>query len=139
VIASLGVIALVFAASGASARSGNPPHGLVGAGAKHPVARNQVLLHRFNRRNNFNGTVWPAYDNSFYGPSTGEPSAGLTQPIPTDIRNSQAYDIPWDWAHRYPPIVVPTERPYVSSCSAETVNVPGHEGKEQAVNILRCY
>jgi hypothetical protein len=134
-IASLGVTALVFAANGASARSGNPAQGLVGA--KHPVARNQVLLHRFNRRNNFNGTVWPAYDDSFYGPSTGEP--GLTQPIPTDIRNSQAYEIPWDWAHRYPPIVVPTERPYVSSCSAETVNVPGREGKEQAVNILRCY
>jgi len=63
----------------------------------------------------------------------------VTQPLPGDIRNTNAYDIPWDWAHRYPPAVAPSDRPYVPSCPAETVKVPGHDGNEQTVNITRCY
>jgi hypothetical protein len=143
-IASLGVAALVFAADEAFARSGAAPHGVVAA--KHPIAHSQFSrfnrFNRFNRRNNFGnnfGAVWPAYDDSFYGPSTGQPPVDITQPIPSDIRNSQAYDIPWDWAHRYPPLVTPGDKPYVSTCPSETVKVPGHNGNEQTVNIMRCY
>ena len=27
-----------------------------------------------------------------------------------DIRYTTTYDVPWDWAHRYPPNVAPSER-----------------------------
>jgi hypothetical protein len=54
--------------------------------------------------------------------------------------NTQAYDIPWDWAHRYPPVVAPSRRPYVPSCPTQTVTVPGgHDSTEHTVNITRCY
>jgi hypothetical protein len=49
------------------------------------------------------------------------------------------YDVPWDWAHRFPPAVAPSDRPYVSSCPAESVTVTGRGGKEQTVNVIRCY
>jgi hypothetical protein len=140
-IASFGAVALVFAASQALARSG-AAHGV--AGAKHPLARHQALLHRHFRNNNGNNnnngfwTAWP-YDDYSYGSTPGEAPLGLPQPVPGDIRNSQAYDIPWDWAHRYPPLVTPGDKPYVPTCPAEAVTVPGHDGKEQTVNITRCY
>jgi hypothetical protein len=141
-IASVGAAALVFAASGAFARSGAAPNAVVAA--KHSLARHHVLLHRHFRRNNNNNlnnngffAAWP--DDYPNGPTPGAPPVDLTQPLPSDIRNSQAYDIPWDWAHRYPPIVTPGEKPYVPSCPSETVNVPGHNGNEQTVNIMRCY
>ena len=136
-IASLSLAALVFAANEAFARSGTAPHGAVAA--KHSIARHHALLHRHLRRNDFFGTVWPAYGDYSSGPTPSEPLVDLTQPVPSDIRNSQAYDIPWDWAHRYPPFVTPGDKPYVPSCPAETVTVPGHDGKEQTVNIMRCY
>jgi hypothetical protein len=140
-IASVGAAALVFAASGAFARSGAAPNAVVAA--KHSLARHHVLLHRHFRRNNNNlnnngfFAAWP--DDYPNGSTPGVPPVDLTQPLPSDIRNSQAYDIPWDWAHRYPPIVTPGEKPYVPSCPSETVNVPGHNGNEQTVNIMRCY
>ena len=140
-IASVGAAALVFAASGAFARSGAAPNAVVAA--KHSLARHHVLLHRHFRRNNNNlnnngfFAAWP--DDYPNGPTPGAPPVDLTQPLPSDIRNSQAYDIPWDWAHRYPPIVTPGEKPYVPSCPSETVKVPGHNGNEQTVNIMRCY
>jgi hypothetical protein len=137
-IACLGVAALVFAANEASARSGAVHRG--GVSSKHLIAHSQ--FHRHNRRNNFGnnfGTVWPAFDDSFYGSPIGAAPSDITQPIPNDIRNSQAYDIPWDWAHRYPPLVTPGEKPYVMTCPSETVTVPGRDGKEQTVNIMRCY
>lgn len=49
------------------------------------------------------------------------------------------YDVPWDWAHRYPPAVIPSERAYVPECPEQTVTVAGKGGKEQTVNIIRCY
>jgi hypothetical protein len=140
-IASVGAAALVFAASGAFARSGTAPNAVVAA--KHSLARHHVLSHRNFRRNNNNlnnngfFAAWP--DDYPNGSTPGVPPVDLTQPLPSDIRNSQAYDIPWDWAHRYPPIVTPGEKPYVPTCPSETVKVPGHNGNEQTVNITRCY
>jgi hypothetical protein len=62
-----------------------------------------------------------------------------TQPLPADIGNSNASDIPWDWAHRYPPLVMPSNRPYVSTCGSETMTVPNEHGGTGQVNIIRCY
>ena len=81
--------------------------------------------------------IWPD-DDSFYGPGGGAVLDGAP-PLTGDVRNSNADDIPWDWAHRYPPAVVPSGRPYVSSCGAETVTVPDGHGGNGQVNIMRCY
>jgi len=59
--------------------------------------------------------------------------------MPREIRYSYTEDVPWDWAHRYPPIVIPSDRPYVSSCTSEPVTVPGRNGGETTINITRCY
>ena len=85
------------------------------------------------------GVVWPGdgYFNG-YGPN-GEAMLDGAQPLPGDVRNSNAADIPWDWAHRYPPTVVPSTRPYVSSCGAETLTVPDTHGGTGQVSIVRCY
>jgi len=138
-IASLSVVALMLAASEASARSGAAPRASVVSrhSIAHPALAHSLRHHRRNDRNDV-GTVWPAYGDYSFGP-TGEPMADFTQPLSGDIRNSQAYDIPWDWAHRYPPLVTPSERPYVPSCPSEIVKVPGHNGEEQTVSIMRCY
>jgi hypothetical protein len=81
------------------------------------------------------GSYWPgAYA---YGP-TAEPAAETPPSASTDVHYTYTYDVPWDWAHRYPPNVVPSDRPYVSSCPVETVKVLGRGG-EQTVNITRCY
>ena len=74
-----------------------------------------------------------------HNPSTGEPIIDATQPPSGDVRYTYTYDVPWDWAHRYPPNVIPSDRPYVSSCPAETVVVPGRGGGEQSVTVMRCY
>ena len=79
---------------------------------------------------------WPG-DSSFYGPSNGEPILDGTQGASRDIHYT--YDVPWDWAHRYPPAVAPSDRPYVPGCGSETVTVPGHDGEERTVNVVRCY
>jgi hypothetical protein len=128
-IASLGLLALVFAPSETFARSAGT-HG--GASAHRSVAhlRHHHRAHRLE-------TFLPAIGDTFYQPLNGEPPVDFTQSAP---RNSYAYDAPWDWAHRYPPVVTAPElRPYVPDCHAQTVTVPGEDGGQRAVNILRCY
>ena len=134
-IASLSVVALVpnqtFAESG-GARGGG-------------FASTRALSHppvfppfRHNRRNHL-GAVWPALEDPYYGASNGEPMVDVAPAPSNDIRYTYTYDVPWDWAHRYPPAVIPSDRPYVSSCPAETVTVPGRGGSEQTVTVMRCY
>ena len=77
-------------------------------------------------------------DGFFYGPS-GEPILDATQPASGDIHYTFTNDVPWDWAHRYPPSVAPSDRPYVSDCPTEIARVRGRDGSEQTVNITRCY
>src|SRR3984885_1408938 len=133
-IVSLSVIALMLGAGEASARSGaahagfasTHPHGLVGPSFRH------------HRRNHL-GAFWPGTGDYFYGPSEGEPVLDAAQPGSGNIHYTYTYDVPWDWAHRYPPAVAPSDRPYVPSCPAETVTVPGRNGDDQTVNITRCY
>jgi len=136
-IASLSVVALMLAANETFAGSGTTLRG--GFASKHSISRPSVAQSFRHRRRNNVGTFWPAGGDFFYGPSNGEPMADVTPPTSGDIRYTQTYDVPWDWAHRYPPVVTPSERPYVPSCPAETVTVPGHGGKEQTVSIMRCY
>ncbi len=135
VIASLGAVGLLFAAGETYARSGAAHHG--GARPAHSISR-AAMAHslRHHRRNNAQA-FWPAVGDPFYGPSNSEPLVDVTQPGSGDIHYT--YDFPWDWAHRYPPAVIPSDRPYVPSCPSETVTVPGRHGEPQTVSVTRCY
>ena len=127
-IASVGAIALTVAANESFAASR-------GGGASVHSTSHRLAAHRFHHRSQ-GALVW-GDDGYFYGP-TGD--AGLDgAPLTGEVRNSNASDIPWDWAHRYPPVVTPSGRPYVSSCGAETVTVPDGRGGTGQVNITRCY
>jgi hypothetical protein len=118
-----------------------------GSGAAHAagfIATHSIshppMAHAFRHHRRSNGGIfWPDAGGLFDGPSHDEPIIDATQPKSGDPRYTDTYDIPWDWAHRYPPSVIPSERPYVSSCPAENVTVPGHDGTEQTVTIMRCY
>ena len=93
-------------------------------------------MHRFHRGPYAGyGYVWTG---DGYIPN-GEAVLDGAQPLPGNVRDSNANDIPWDWAHRYPPAIGPSGRPYVSSCGAESVIVPNGRGGEGQVNVFRCY
>jgi len=64
---------------------------------------------------------------------------GVTPPASSDVHYTYTYEAPWDWAHRNPPNVAPSDRPYVPGCTSEPVKVPGRNGGEQVVNVTRCY
>jgi hypothetical protein len=130
--ASLGAILLMLAANETFAASRGSFHG----GAH--MTSHRLMAHSFrHHRITQGGYVWPG-DDGYYG-STGAAVLDGTQPLPNDVGNSNASDIPWDWAHRYPPAVTPSGRPYVSTCGAETVTVPNENGGTGQVNIVRCY
>ena len=103
--------------------------------ARGPIAR--PFRHHNNARNTF-GAFWPAvggfYDGAAYG--GGNPVIDVGQP--NNIHYTYTYDVPWDWAHRYPPAVAPSDRAYAPSCTTESVIVPGRGG-EHTVNVTRCY
>jgi hypothetical protein len=98
-----------------------------------PVAR--VLQH--HRHNNFKafGAFWPGY-GYFYGPSNDEPI--LDVPASGSIPQPSAYDVPWDWAHRYP-AAPGADAAHAPGCSEETVTTRRQDGREHTVNVLRCY
>jgi hypothetical protein len=135
-IASLGAVTLMFAASETSARSGGVQGASVAAAraSAHQTAPTASRAFRQHRRH----FIGPAFGGLLFGPD-GAPLVDTTQAPSNDFRYTYTYDVPWDWAHRYPPNVVPSDRPYVSSCGAETVTVPGRDGTEQTINITRCY
>ena len=64
---------------------------------------------------------------------------GVTPPASSDVHYTYTYEAPWDWAHRNPPNVAPSDRPYVPGCTSEPVKVPGSKGGEHVVNVTRCY
>ena len=134
-IACLSVAVLILATSETFARSGAASRG--GLASTHSISHPPLALsRRHHRRNN---AFWPAAGDFYYEPSNGEPMVDVTQPTSGDINYTHTNDVPWDWAHRYPPAVIPSERPYVPSCPAETVTVTGRDGQEQTVTIMRCY
>jgi hypothetical protein len=145
-LASLSAAALLLASSDSFARPGGAaPHGVVAAAAPPPATARPPIAHgtRFRGRNNgfINPWVyWPGGGGFFNdGATYSEPFANAGQPISNDVRYTYTYDVPWDWAHRFPPNVVPSDRPYVPSCPTESVTVPGRGGGEHTVNIMRCY
>ncbi len=134
--ASLGVIAIMLAANAAFARSGTAP--AVAVASTHPIAARSAAPSLRYRRGNGGRFYGPVLGGAFYGPSNGEP-VSVTEPVSADVHYTHTYDVPWDWAHRYQPAVVPSDRPYAPSCSNEPVTVPGRGGKAQSVNVTRCY
>jgi len=126
-MASFGAVVLMLAADNAFARSGTAPRGAFAQ--MHPGFR-----HHHNR---VPGTFFPG-GGFYYGGPSGEVIADVPQPVSSDVNYTYKYDVPWDWAHRYPPAVVPSDRPYISSCSTESVTVPGRSG-DRTVNVTRCY
>jgi hypothetical protein len=137
-VASVGAVALLLAANQAFARSGGASR--AGVAPVHSVSR-PFIAHSFrhHRRNNTGGVFWPGDEGFYYG-SNGEPVTDAVLPAASnDVRYTSTYDVPWDWAHRFPPNVAPSDRPYVSSCPAESVTVPGRDGADQTVNVMRCY
>ncbi len=137
--ASLSAAVFVLGAKETFAASGAVPH--AGPTTARSVFHSPVGPLRHHHRGPNIGAFWPGdFGYGYYGPGYGEPPVDMTQPaMPSDVRYTTTYDVPWDWAHRFPPMVAPSERPYVSSCPAETVKVPGHNGEEQTINITRCY
>ena len=138
-VASVSAAALMLATNETFARSGAAP----GFASARPIPHASAIpSFRRHPRHNI-GTYWPGAGGYYYGTSNDERLADVlpdvTQPMSRDIRYTYTYDVPWDWAHRYPPNVVPSDRPYVSSCSTEPVTVPGRNGEEKTINITRCY
>jgi hypothetical protein len=127
-IASLSLIALVLVSNETLAAS----RGARGAFAS--AHRPGAHFFHHDRRPRA-AVVWPGDDGSFYGPNGEE----LPPPTSGGVRYSDTYDIPWDWAHRYPPAVAGSDRPYVPSCPNETITVPDGRGGNGQINIVRCY
>jgi hypothetical protein len=127
-LATVGAIALAFATNEAIAQAGGA--GVVAAPQAGATVRG---AHVFNR--GVGGYFWPGYgyDYGAYVSAAGP----ITAPFagPTDVRYTTTYDVPWNWAHRFPPNVIPSDRPYVPGCGEESVGVGG--GK--TVNVMRCY
>ena len=135
-LAAVGAVALAFTTNETVARAGG-----VGVAAG-PRAGNATVrpvphaLHGFRHHNRFNnGFFWPGYGDS-YGAYTPT-DAPVTSPLggPNEVHYTTTQDVPWDWAHRFPPNVTPSDRPYVPSCGSDSVDVGG--GK--TVNVFRCY
>ena len=131
-IASLGATALMLSATATFAGSANAPRAAFAP--MHPLAHPR-FAHRFAHHRRFaGGTFWPG-NYGYYGPAYDEAPAEVAPSVPTHFHYTYTYDVPWDWAHRYPPMVVPSDHPYVTSCPTQVVTVPGG----RTVNVTRCY
>lgn len=124
-IASLGAAALMLPATASFA----------GSAPAHPTVHSHVG-HRFTHHRRVAGpTFWPGGYGYYYGPVYDEAPVEVTRSVPTHFHYTYTYDVPWDWAHRYPPMVVPSNHPYVTSCPTQVVSVGGG----RTVNVTRCY
>ena len=136
-IPCLGAVALMLAANAAFARPGAAHGGRFAS--THSISHPAVAqAFRHHPRNNAGG-VWLGDGGYYDGQPNGEPMADVAQPPSGDVHYTYTQDVPWDWAHRYPPAVAPSERPYVSSCPTENVTGPGRDGKDQTISVTRCY
>ena len=140
--AAAALAALALALGPDAAAAGAAPRGAFSAGHFHSHSQTAGAFRHFRRHNGV-FTYWPGYDDDGsgggYGPSAGE-AMGAVPPAPSnDVRYTYTYDVPWDWAHRFPPMVAPSDHPYVPGCHDEPVTVPGRSGAERIVNVMRCY
>ena len=133
-IASLGAAALLLAATATFAGPAAARNG--GLGAPRSMSHPPGPSFRHHGRNRLDG-FWPG-DGFYDAPSYGDPLAAVPPPS-NDIHTTYTYDVPWDWAHRYPPAVAPSDRPYAPGCGTEAVTVPGRDGTDRTINIMRCY
>lgn len=89
--------------------------------------------------------AWGPYGGLNVGPF-GDLSAGPFGGLYVDAYRPSftcTYDIPWDWAHRCPPIANPPEPPLAPaargpSCVPQSVTIPGADGKDQTITMVRC-
>ncbi len=132
-IASLGAVALMLATSEASARMAGSRGGMT---APHAIGH-RPFVHGFRHHGPFGPVVWPGDTGS--GSAYDQAPVNVTPPASNDVHYTYTYDVPWDWAHRLPPQVAPSDRPYVPSCADEGVTVPGANGESHTINVTRCY
>jgi hypothetical protein len=132
-IASLSAVALMLVAGETSAGAAGGRGGMT---APH-VAGHRPFGHNFRHRGQFGPQVWP--DDSAYDSAYGQAPADVGPSGSHDVHVTTTYDVPWDWAHRLPPNVAPSDRAYVPSCSVEGVTVPGNNGEAHTVNVTSCH
>jgi hypothetical protein len=140
IVIAAAAAALLLSVEAAAARSGvaaAPPVGSGHAGPGHVGARTPGVR-PFGHHHRGHGAFFPAAGAFAYGAYEEPAASAVPDRTSADVRYTYTYDVPWDWAHRYPPNVVPSDRPYVSSCPVETVTVPSRRG-DHTVNITRCY
>ena len=126
------------------------PRGGVSASPHSSFHRSFARFHHLGRRR---GDFFPG--DFFWGGPYGDqlngdvvpPISGPIGPASNDINYTYKQDIPWDWAHRFPPgyFGSPAQpsssapaMAYVPGCARQTVTVPGADGKDQTVNVVRC-
>lgn len=143
-LGTFGAVALSLAPTTTLARSGGAPGGVpaaagpvAGPPAGHPGFRPGPRAHRGYYGG---GPYWPGAVG-YYDPSFGPANAAVPPQGPQDFRFTYTYDVPWDNLHRFPPNVVPSNRPYVQECTNQTVSVPRRAGDDETVdvNVMRCY
>jgi hypothetical protein len=133
-IASLSAVALMLATSEASARATGSRGGMT---APHAIGH-RPFVHTFRHRGGqFGPVVWPG--DAGTDAAYGQAPADVTPPGSNDVHYTYTYDVPWDWAHRLPPQVAPSDRAYVPSCSVEGVTVPDSNGATHTVNVTSCH
>jgi hypothetical protein len=106
-IASVGAVALVLAASEALADPAITHVG--GLAPPHPVSPSPAG--RPTHRHRGTGVFWPSAGDYYYGPSYDEQPMMDARPprASDDIRYTCTLDIPWDYVHRCPQPVAPSE------------------------------
>jgi hypothetical protein len=139
-------VALAFASNQALGQSGAAQGGR--SASMHPTSHPSVTRSPHQRIGRNRAAFFPTTGGFFWGPSNGVPNVEVGQPtgsISGDFNYTYKNDFPWDWAHRYPPSLFaappePTPPPvsYRSGCAAQTVTVPGADGKDQTINMMRC-
>jgi hypothetical protein len=138
-IASLSGLALLLATGETFAAGPGAGHG--GAFTAHPAFRPGTGRTFGHHRGRNVGAFWPGWGDGYYGSTPAEPGVDAAAPASGDVHYTYTYDVPWDQVHRFPPNVVPSDRPYVQECTTQTVTVPRHGGSDQTadINIMRCY
>lgn len=136
-------VAVALATS--QAFGGPPASPGVSASSAHSGVRSAgTRSHHHNLRNS--GAFFSGAGGWFWGPSgpsNSQPNVNVTETITGGPSYTCTLDIPWDWPHRCPPIFSAEAPPpplvrYERGCPAQTVTVPGADGKDQTVSVVRC-
>ena len=145
------LMSLGIALALASDQAFGGPRGGVSASPHSSFHRSFTRFHHFGRRR---GDFFPGdffwggpFDDQFNGDVAPPISGAIPGQIPNELNYTYKQDIPWDWAHRFPPgyFGSPAQPSspdpavaYVPGCARQTVTVPGADGKDQTVNVVRC-